>query len=93
MRFLATFFRDGHVEGVDADCYTASRKTRPMDPATRERPTEPACEVPATEVAKTGAAGFAGLTGDEGDNPGLIGRKCVGDFFNRRDARAGKCVA
>ena len=30
-----------------------------MDPATRERPTEPACEVPAAEAAKTGAAGFA----------------------------------
>lgn len=30
-----------------------------MDLATKERPTEPACEVPAAEAPKTGAAGFA----------------------------------
>ena len=46
-----------------------------MDPATRERPTEPACEVPAAEAAKTGAAGFAMSRSDAaGDLPRLATR-------------------
>ncbi|MBM3798423.1 MAG: hypothetical protein FJW31_31305 [Acidobacteria bacterium] len=35
-----------------------------MDPAIRERPTEPARDVPAAEAANTGAAGFAKVRSD-----------------------------